>query len=143
MADRDFPGSATGHCCTMASRRFIDEAFMNGPASQSATSSFLTLREDMARVLGLQTVDLLIDRGVTEIAEAYPVVKAVSVVGGELNVASLEDAFFNSSADEANAALSALTAVMLLIMARLLGKRVADSIADSLDKASLLKTVRM
>jgi len=116
---------------------------MDGSASKLATSSFLALRDDLARVLGLQTVDLLIDRGVTEIGEAYPAVKAISVVGGELNVGSLQDAFINASAGEVTAALNALTAVMLLIMARLLGKRVAEGIAESIDKASLLRTVRI
>jgi hypothetical protein len=116
---------------------------MDAPASQPATSSFLVLRADLARVLGLQTVDLLIDRGLTDIAEAYPSVKGISVEGGELNIGSLQDAFINASEEDAAASLTALTAVMLLIMARLLGKRVADSIAESIDKSSLLRTVRM
>ena len=46
------------------------------PVSQAAEALFLTQREELARVLGLHTVDLLIDRGITEIGEAFPALAA-------------------------------------------------------------------
>lgn len=111
--------------------------------SQVAKASFLALREELARVLGIQTVDLLIDRGVAEIGEAYPPIRTISVQAGELRLDSVDEAFRDSTAEETKAALHALTAVMLLIVARLLGRRVAESIAQNIDKANLLRTVRI
>jgi len=101
------------------------------------------LREELARVLGIQTVDLLIDRGVTEIGHAYPLLRSILVADGELSLDSLDEAFEQSGPEETSAAVNALTAVMLLIIVRLLGKRVADSIAESVSKADALRTVRL
>jgi len=114
---------------------------VSGPKTH--TTAFLNLREELARVLGLQTVDLLIDRGLTEIAEAYPCLRQVSVQEGVLATSSLDVAFEGCTDKETVEALNALTAVMLLIMARLLGKRVADSIAESVDKLALLRTIHL
>jgi hypothetical protein len=110
--------------------------------ARSSLDAFLALRDALARILGLQTVDLLIDRGVTEVRDVHPCLRGVIIEGSELAVDSLTDAFRDCSTDETNAALSALTAVMLLIMARLLGKQVAESIADKL-RAQGLRPVRM
>ena len=113
------------------------------PSAEVAKTSFLALREDLARVLGIQTVDLLIDRGLTEIGHAYPLLRAIVVQDGELRLESLDEAFQQSNAEETSAAVNALVAVMLLIVGRLLGKRVADSIAESVNKADALSTVRL
>jgi hypothetical protein len=112
-------------------------------SSEGAKRSFLVLRDDLARILGRQTVDMLIDRGVTEIREAYPLIGAIVVERGELDVASLDAAFSTASAEETLVALNALTAVMLLITARLLGKRVAESLAETVDRTTLLRSVRL
>jgi hypothetical protein len=114
---------------------------VSGP--KTYTAAFLNLREELACVLGLQTVDLLIDRGLTEIAEAYPCLRDVRVQDGELATSSLEVAFEGCTDKETMEALNALTAVMLLIMARLLGKRVAESIAERVDKLALLRTIHL
>jgi hypothetical protein len=105
--------------------------------------AFLQLRGELAHVLGVQTVDMLIDRSVTEIRAAHPVVRAISVDAGELNQESLNLAFVNSSTEEAQAAINALVAVMLLVLARLLGKRVAQSLADQVNKSELFEAIRL
>jgi hypothetical protein len=112
-------------------------------ASQPAKTSLLALRKELAHVLGIQTVDLLIDRAVTEIGDAYPTLRAISVRGGELNVESVDGAFQNLTAEEATAASSALIGVMLLVLARILGRRVAESIAESINRSEVLRTVRI
>jgi len=101
---------------------------------QAAKDAFLGQREELARVLGIQTVDLLIDRALTETYDAYPRLRAISIESDELNLASLDEAFQNSTFEEANTALNALTAVMLMILARLLGRRVAESIAVNINR---------
>jgi hypothetical protein len=108
----------------------------------NVVDAFLDLRAELAQTLGLQTVDMLIDRSVTEIRAAHPVVRAISV-DNELDVESLERAFANSSTEEAQAAINALVAVMLLILARLLGKRVAESLADQVNKSELFQAIRL
>ena len=112
-------------------------------STEGAVRSFLILREDLARVLGMQTVDLLIDRGITEIREAYPLLRPVVVSRGVLSVQSLDEAFKDAALPETMAALNALVAVMLLITARLLGPQVAATIAEGVDKGALLRTVRL
>src|SRR3954467_14674154 len=100
---------------------------MTNPSAE-AVAELLRVREQMGRVLGMQTVDMLIDRSATEIRAAHPVVRAISV-DGELNPQSLDLAFANSTTEETQAAINALVAVMLLVLARLLGKRVAETLA--------------
>ena len=112
-------------------------------STEGAKRSFLELRGELARVLGMQTVDLLIDRGVTEIREAYPILSPMTVHRGQLDVASFESAFASASASEAMAAINALTAVMLLIVARLVGRRIAAGIAEGVDKGPLMRSVRL
>jgi hypothetical protein len=98
------------------------------------------LREQLARVLGIQTVDLLIERARTEISEAHPVLRRFSV-------RDLEQGFDPERQEvnwtEFSAALGALTAVMVLILARLLGKQVADSIARDLDRRGQFSGLRL
>jgi len=104
--------------------------------------AFLELRIELAQVLGLQTVDMLIDRSITEIRAAHPQVRAITV-DDELNIESLDLAFVNSTTEETQAAINALVAVTLLILARLLGKRVAESLADQVNKSELFQAIRL
>ena len=112
-------------------------------SNATVIEGFLSLRESLAQVLGMQTVDMLIDRSVTEIRAAHPVVRGISVDGDELNVDSLNQAFEESTAADAQVAINALIAVMLLILARLLGKRVAQSLAEQVNRSDLLDAVRL
>ena len=104
--------------------------------------AFLALRADLAHVLGVQTVDMLIDRSITEIRAAHPVVRAIRV-DGELNLESLNLAFVNTTTEQAETAINALVAVMLLVLARLLGKRVAQSLAEQVHKGELFEAIRL
>jgi hypothetical protein len=123
------PNSGTG---TMTSR-----------SAATVKQELLSLREDMGRILGLQTVDMLIDRSSTEIRAAHPLMRAISVSAGELSLESLDLAFSEAGVEEAEAAVKALTGVMLLVLARLLGRQVAQSLARQIDKPELLESVRL
>jgi hypothetical protein len=115
---------------------------MTSPSAETV-AEFLRLREQMASILGMPTVDMLIDRSATEIRAAHPLVRAISVEDGELNLESLDFAFSGASPEEARAAANALTGVMLLVLARLLGRRVAHSLAEQLDKTHLIESVHL
>jgi hypothetical protein len=125
---------------TWRGRKRLDA--MTSRSVANVIEAFLELRAELAHVLGVQTVDMLIDRSITEIRAAHPQVRAISV-DDELNVESLEMAFVNSTTEEAQAAINALVAVMLLILARLLGKRVAESLADQVNKSELFQAIRL
>lgn len=116
---------------------------MTSESATSAKRDFLDLREQMARVLGLQTVDMLIDRSATEIRAAHPMVRNFTVIAGELSLESVDLAFENVSREEAAVAVKAMTGVMLVVLARLLGRRIAHSLAEQIDKADLLESVRL
>jgi hypothetical protein len=104
--------------------------------SQVAQDAFAARRDQLASTLGVPTVDLLIERSLTEIAPAFPLLRAISVEGGVLRLDSIPLAFRNATGDEVETALNALTAVMLLVLGRLLGKPVAENLAEELLRSS-------
>jgi hypothetical protein len=112
-------------------------------STATVIEAFLDLRESLAHVLGRQTVDMLIDRSVTEIRAAHPIVRTITVDGDALDLDSLNLAFRDATPEEAQTAMNALIAVMLLVLARLLGKRVAQSLAEQIKRADLFEAVRL
>jgi hypothetical protein len=105
---------------------------MTPTENHSPTTVFFARREALARVLGIHSVDLLIDRAVVEIGAAFPVLRLLSTENGELDTKSVEAAFASVSKEEGAAALEALNEVLVVILARLLGRRVAERLAKSL-----------
>ena len=105
---------------------------MTAEDSHSPTSVFFARRESLARVLGIHSVDLLTDRAVIEIGAAFPVLRLLSIQNGELDTESVDVAFASVSREEGAAALEALNEVLVVILARLLGRRVAERLAKSL-----------
>jgi hypothetical protein len=104
---------------------------------------FLRLRDELAQVLGAPTVDMLIDRGITEIRAAHPIVAAIAIDRGHLDPASLDTAFVGASPEQVQTAMNALTAVMLLILARLMGKGLAHRLAEQLKRDDLISQARL
>ena len=86
---------------------------------------FLELREQLIRILGAQTVDLLIERAAVEITPTYPEMSLIVVDAGRFDLRPVEAAMESRSDEQVSAAFEALTGVVLLILARLLGKEVA------------------
>ena len=106
---------------------------MTAKDDHTPASVFLARREALARVLGIHTVDLLFDRAVVEIGAAHPVLRSLSPGRGRINQESLDAAFASVTDADAAAALEALNEVMVIILARLLGQRVARKLAKSFD----------
>ena len=111
-------------------------------AASGPATAFLTLRDKLADVLGASTVDLLIERALSEIGDAYPILRPIRVEGGDLETETVSEAFRSVSYEDGLSALNALSAVLLLILARILGRRVAENLAQTINRSDLLYPVR-
>jgi hypothetical protein len=83
----------------------------------------------MAPVLGSQAVDALIDRAAEEASLTHPELLGLRLSRGRLDVDGLGQSFEGSSAEAIAAAFSALNAVVLLILSRLVGRQLAEAAA--------------
>lgn len=104
-------------------------------------AAFAELREQLTVFLGKDTVDLLTQRAIREIDATYPAVKDIKIGAEGLVLASLDVALQGMTDQEIGAAFYAMTAVMLLILGRLLGRHVSETIARELDDNVLIKGV--
>jgi hypothetical protein len=95
-------------------------------------TSLLHVREELAHSLGVQTVDVLIDRAVAEASMVHPGLEGLRLDAGVLSLDGLDTSFAESTDEEVRTAFRALTAVLLLILGRLVGRQIADGLAASL-----------
>jgi hypothetical protein len=101
--------------------------------------AFLQLREQLVRILGVQTVDLIIERGAAEISPTFPAMGLIRFDDFDINLDAVVAALEGTSEAEVRAAFSALNGVILLILARLLGRENALRLADGETTRSLLR----
>jgi hypothetical protein len=101
--------------------------------------AFLQLREQLVRILGVQTVDLIIERGAAEISPAFPAMGLLRFEKSEVNLDAVVAALDGKSEPEVRPAFDALNGVILLVLARLLGKENALRMADGEGTRSLLR----
>ena len=99
---------------------------------KEAKSEFQALYSELAHVLGAMTVNVLVDRAVTEIGMAHPGLEGIRLDGTKLDLSRLEQTFSDRSPADIAAAFAALRSVLLLILARLVGKQMAEGLADRL-----------
>jgi hypothetical protein len=85
----------------------------------------LDLQAQLVHILGTKTVHALFDRAVIEIRQTYPEMALLRANDRGLNLEAVEDALEPKSDEYIRSAFEALTGVVLLILARLLGKEVA------------------
>ena len=93
----------------------------------------------MIRSLGIETVTVLIDRSLEEVIRVYPELNAIDRDGDEINLDALDDSYGGRSEEDVRAAFSALYAVMLLMLARMLGKEIALRLAGTTDARVVLE----
>ncbi len=105
-------------------------------------TSFDDLRESLIRVLGAPTVNRLVDRAVTEIARAHPGIASLRCQGDEVIFEGVRSAFADATDDQIRDAFTALNGVLLVFLARLLGKEIADRLTDGLSVTELLRRGR-
>jgi hypothetical protein len=102
-------------------------------------SKLLDLRERLIRSLGVETVNVLVDRSLEEVLTVYPGLAAIQREGDDLILDGLEEAYRDRPEADVRAAFSALYAVMLLMLARMLGKEIALRLADTKDARRVLE----
>jgi hypothetical protein len=95
------------------------------------------LRATVARSLGSESVDVILKRAIAEVARTYPGIRQLRYDEENIDFSAAEVALAEAG-DDMNDALNALTAVMLLIMARLLGREIALRLAAGIDGEALL-----
>ncbi|HSP55964.1 MAG TPA: hypothetical protein VLS25_10300 [Dehalococcoidia bacterium] len=99
---------------------------------------FAELRRKLVDALGTDTVDVVLRRGVREIAAVYPDFKLTPIEGGSLQLTWDSDRQPGESEEFVRAAYSALYAVMLVILARILGREIAVRLAAAADAEAVL-----
>lgn len=99
----------------------------------------LDLRARLIQALGMETVHVLVDRSLEEVLTVYPGLAAIQRENDDLNLDGLDEIYQDRSEEEVRAAFSALYAVMLLMLARMLGNEIALRLAGTIDARRVLE----
>ena len=97
------------------------------------------LHQRLIRALGVETVVVLVNRSLEEVIAVYPGLAAIEHDGDEMKLDGLDEVYEGSPEEEVRAAFSALYAVMLLMLARMLGKEIALRLAGAVDARRVLE----
>jgi hypothetical protein len=89
----------------------------------------LSLWERLVMALGIYTVRVLLDRAIGQTAQRYPDI-ALIVHNSSLSFEDLEQRYATRPREEIEAAFNDLVAEMLLVVARLLGREMAQRLAE-------------
>ena len=101
-------------------------------------AQFCELRERLIRILGVLTVNRLLERAIVEIGRADPAVLAIRVNEECVDFESFREATAGATDVEMRERLERLNAVLLLFVARLLGNEVARRLTDGIAVGDLL-----
>jgi hypothetical protein len=91
----------------------------------------VSLWERLVTTLGIHTVRVLLDRAIWQTAQRHPEIALIHHNGG-LTFDALEKTYATRPEEEIEAAFTDLVAEMLLILARLLGREMAQRLAEDL-----------
>jgi hypothetical protein len=95
-------------------------------------TAFRELREQLIRVLGAPTVNRMIERSATEISAVHSGMASLRCVDDDIKFDGVRRAFAEASDEEIRDAFAALNGVLLLIVARILGKELARRLTEGL-----------
>lgn len=104
-------------------------------------TSLTELRKKLIRTLGLDAVDLVMRRAIFEVSSTYPALSLIRCEDESVFFEGTDKAFANSTDEEAAAAFEALNGVMLLVIARILGREIATRLAEGVATQQLLKGI--
>lgn len=102
-------------------------------------SEFIRLRDRLIRILGMPTVDRLIERSIVELAGSHPALEGLNVKDEVLVFDDVRRQLADASDDQVRASYGALNAVLILLVARLLGREIAVRLTEDLTVAELLE----
>ena len=91
------------------------------------------LWERMVRTIGIHTVNVLVDRAIWEASQRHPALTLIEHDDNGLSFASLNKSIAGKPESETSEAFADLTTELLLILARLLGKEMAEKLAKELE----------
>ncbi len=90
------------------------------------------LRERMVRAIGIHTVNVLIERAIYQAAQKHPELALIQRTDEGLSFGAFEQAVAAQPEEQIAAALDDLTSEQLLILARLLGREMAERLSEEL-----------
>lgn len=92
----------------------------------------LDLRERMIRTIGIHTVNVLMERAIWEASQKHPELALIERTDETLSFTRLEQVYAGRPEQEISEAFEDLNAELLLILARLLGREMAQRLAEEL-----------
>jgi hypothetical protein len=92
----------------------------------------VSLWDRLVRLLGIHTVNVLMERAIFETAQRHAEVAQIQHTDGGLQFAALERVYRDRPYEEVEQAFGDLSSNMLMILARLLGKQIAQQLAQDL-----------
>ena len=108
--------------------------------SDAHEQTFRELREKLIRILGVQTVNRLIERAVLEIALVHPGLASLRVQGDDIELEAVHHDLAGRPESEIQAGYTALNGVLLLLVARLLGREIALRLTEGVSVSDLLES---
>ncbi len=90
------------------------------------------LWERMVRAIGIHTVNVLMERALWQASQKHPELALIQRTDEGLVFGAFEQAVAGKTEAEVGAAFDDLTADLLLILARLLGREMAERLAEEL-----------
>jgi hypothetical protein len=85
-------------------------------------AALVEMREQLSRILGVTAVDMMIERAALEVVHTYPAMSLIRLSEHALEFDAMDAALQAKSDEEVRASFGALSGVIVLIMARLIGK---------------------
>jgi hypothetical protein len=104
-------------------------------------SNLVELRLKLITTLGIDSVDLIMRRAIAEVASSYPALSLIRCEDEHVLFNGAEAAFANAGDDEVDAAFEALNSVMLLVIARILGREIAARLAEGVAVQHLMREI--
>jgi hypothetical protein len=92
----------------------------------------VSLWERSVTMLGIHTVHVLLDRAIWQTAQRHPDIALIQHDDSGLSFNTLEESYATRPQEEIAAAFDDLCAEMLLILARLLGREIAQRLDEEL-----------
>jgi hypothetical protein len=104
-------------------------------------TTFTDLRERLIRVLGAPTVNRLVDRAIAEVQRSHPAIQSFAAPDGEdeMSFDAARIAFAEATDEQIRDAFTAFNSVLLLVVARLLGKEIALRLTEGLSVSEYLQ----
>jgi hypothetical protein len=102
-------------------------------------SRFVELHERLIKVLGAPTVNRLLSRALAEISRAHPGIAALRCQEDALMFDAVRTAMIDEPPEKVRDAFMALAGVLLLLVARLLGREIASRLTEGVTLAEYLE----